>query len=438
VSIALICAYGIVAAGGQDQSNTGLPASPDAGGTKNQAGPAPQDSHAVETETRQRRTQLNLVGAVDTNAGESRRNENVYFNPIDNNALKELNVRLGTTATIVERFVVDRNYFGAEFGNSPSTTIHEGPTVASKLHGQVFWIHDNSVFRARSFFQAGDVKPARENNYGFAFTTPLWESAFFIAEGAQQKVRGIVNGNVLVPKADERIPLTNDPQLRPIVQRFLAAYPSELPNRTDINPRALNTNAPQHIDTDSLKARLEQQWRAQDVFRFGYMLTSQKVDAFQFVAGQNPDTRTLAHSARFTWARAWSPSRTTDVSAGFDRVYSALVPEPNSVGLLSLSAPQLNRWVQARISQSTGHRISFNMQGRHAWLRDSIDGPWASILYEGRSTEARSAATGVCSPFGMISAVTRSPISYSGFRAVFRVRLAMCTRAFAIWRRTCT
>src|SRR5205809_5414700 len=68
------------------------------------------------------RTELNLLGKVDTASGESRRNENVQFNLIDNNALKELNIRLGTNATIVQEFLPDRNYFGVEFGNPPAAT----------------------------------------------------------------------------------------------------------------------------------------------------------------------------------------------------------------------------------------------------------------------------------------------------------------------------
>ena len=42
-----------------------------------------------------RRLELNLIGKTNTAAGESRRNENVQFNLVDNNALKELNIRLG-------------------------------------------------------------------------------------------------------------------------------------------------------------------------------------------------------------------------------------------------------------------------------------------------------------------------------------------------------
>ena len=70
-----------------------------------------------------KRLELNLLGQVDTAAGESRRNENVPFNLVDNNALKELNVRLGTTATIVREFSPGSNYFGSEFGNPPMTAL---------------------------------------------------------------------------------------------------------------------------------------------------------------------------------------------------------------------------------------------------------------------------------------------------------------------------
>ena len=49
-----------------------------------------------------------------------------------------------------------------------------------------------------------------------------------------------------------------DPVLRRFVERVLDAYPSELPNRTDISAHALNTNSPQSINTDDATARLPQ------------------------------------------------------------------------------------------------------------------------------------------------------------------------------------
>ncbi len=284
------------------------------------------------------RESLNLAGQTDSSSGESRRNENVQFNAIDNNALRELNTRLGTTATIVRQFEPDRRYFGAEFGGSASTPVHPADRTASRVHGSFYEEHNNSACSARSFFQVGSVKPARENDYGFTFGTPVWRGGSLFLEGSRQRIRGSVNGNVLVPRPDERTPIfdhpdtrVNDPATLAAVEQLLAAYPNELPNRTDINPRALNTNAPQKIDTDVGSVQLDQEFGALDRLIARYRFTSQLVDAFQFVAGQNPDTTIRSHSTRLGWTRTWSARTLMDLSAGFDRVESTLNPEENAL-----------------------------------------------------------------------------------------------------------
>ncbi len=289
-----------------------------------------------------RRQELNLIGVTDVASGESRRNENVQFNPVDNNALQELNIRLGTTATIVTDFEVQRNYFGSEFGTRPSSPLHVGPSNTSGIHGTVYETLGNSIFSARSFFQVGGVLPARENDYGFEVGVPLWRGARFFTEASQQKIRGNVNGNVLVPKADERTPLTTDPETRAIVERILSAYPAELPNRTDIDERALNTNSSQIVNTDNIAARLDQ-IVGDDRITMRYGLTSQRVIAFQLVAGQNPDTSTNAHSASLTWNRAWNARTVSDFSLGFNRVGTLLVPEINNIGPNVMTAGTLQQ-----------------------------------------------------------------------------------------------
>lgn len=307
-----------------------------------QTAPPPAEPARTETPPQStpasRRIELNLLGVTDTAAGESRRNENIHFNLVDNNALKELNVRMGTTATIIEEFRADRGYFGAEFGNAPSPLLHLAPARRAALHGNLYESHLNSLFSARSFFQVGGVKPAHTNDYGFSLGAPLWRDANIFLEGSQQKLRGSVNGNVLVPRPDERTPLAADPATRAIVARWLAAYPAELPNRTDVNERALNTNSPQVIDNNNLAARLDQLRGARDRFSLRYAFTSQRVDAFELVAGQNPDTLTRAHQVRLTWGRQWTSATATDLSAGFDRLGSLLKPEENAVGpMVSIS-----------------------------------------------------------------------------------------------------
>ncbi|MBM3787278.1 MAG: TonB-dependent receptor [Acidobacteria bacterium] len=270
---------------------------------------------------------INLLGKTDTASGESRRNENVQFNLIDNNSIKELNIRLGTTATLFDEFRADRAYFGSEFGNKPVSPIHLGAQKRPAFHGGAFLTHGNSVFNARSFFTVGALPAAHENQYGLTAAIPVWRGAFVTVDAGQQKLRGNVNGNIIVPLPGERIPRSNDPAIRSVIQRFLNAFPLELPNRTDISDRALNTNAPQRINDNNATARLDQKLTNTQTLVLRYSYTAQYVDAFQLVAGQNPDTTTRAHTAQISWNHS-----AATLTALFDRVGSLLVPEPNAVG----------------------------------------------------------------------------------------------------------
>ena len=281
----------------------------------------------------EKRTELNLLGSTDSASGESRRNENIQFNLIDNNALKDLNFRLGTNATIAPEFKSERKYFGTEFGNTPAALIHLDPVkTTADFHGGVFLTHSNSIFSARSFFQVGGVQPAHENDYGFTATLGLWRGAHASLDGSQQKLRGSVNGNVLVPLASERTPLTADPAVYRLIQRWISAYPDAPPNRTDVDPRALNTNSPQSINTDATSVRLDQELGSRDRVFARHTFTNQQVNAFELVAGQNPDTNTKSHNARITWHHAFITPAYLDVTIGFDRIHSLLVPEPHAVG----------------------------------------------------------------------------------------------------------
>ena len=296
----------------------------------------PEPEVAEIAETGDTRTQINLLGETASDSGESRRNENVQFNLVDNNALKELNIRLGTTATLVDDFRADRGYFAAEFGKPPTPPIHAPAARGSGVHGNVFWRHNNSLFSARSFFQVGDVQPARENFYSGTITAPVWSGGFLTLNGSQNKIRGNVNGNILIPLPGERTPLTNDPALRAEVQRRIDAYPAGPPNRPDIADRAHNANALQSINTDSARIQLDQSLGDDDKLTFRYAGTAQNVDAFQLVVGQNPDTDTKSHSARVTWNRAWSAKTITDITLGFDRLGSLLLPAEGAVGFTAV------------------------------------------------------------------------------------------------------
>lgn len=265
-------------------------------------------------------------------SGAAQRNENVAVQQIDTYAAKEANIRVGTRATVSQFAGVDTTYFATEHGQASSEPLAI-PAVSPRAgwHGEAFWIHQNSVFNARTFFQVGPVLPSHRNSYGFRGTTEAGPLGYLTITGSQRKIRGMVNGNVLVPLASERTPLATDAAVRDIVQRFLNAYPNELPNRLDFDPRALNTNSPQRIDDLDGTVRLDRDI-AKSRLSASYTMSRQKTDAFQLVAGQNPDTDIHSERFRALWRQPLSPATEWVVGFGFGRIRSLLTPEPNAVG----------------------------------------------------------------------------------------------------------
>ncbi len=263
----------------------------------------------------------------------ARRNENVAVNAIDNDVAKEANIRLGVNYTVLNVVPVESSSYARELGKGATEVAVLRPTpAAAGFHGELFYFHQNSVFNARTFFQVGGVKPSRQSNYGGRFTTELRGLGALTGTFSQRKIRGMVNGNVLVPLANERTATATDPALRALITRFLAAYPNELPNRPDFDERALNTNAPQRTDEIDGTLRLDRALGSRFRLLLSHTLSRQRVSAFQLVAGQNPDTDIHSHRSRATLV--WSPNAATGVSfgAGFTRNASLLVPEPNAVG----------------------------------------------------------------------------------------------------------
>jgi len=263
----------------------------------------------------------------------SLRNENVQANRIDFDALKLTNVRLGTSVTLVAQPPVEVSQYATEHGRAAGEAAVLRPAAPlSGWHGELFESFKNSVFNARTFFQSGDVLPSRANRYGGRFSGVYDPLGALTGSFQQHKSRGMVNGNVLVPKPDERTPLASDPAVRAVVGRFLDAYPDAAPNRLDYDQRALNTNASQAIDEIDASLRLDRPIGARNRLFLSQALNRQRISAFQFVAGQNPDTEIHSHRSRATWRREFSAASEASFGFGFTRVMSDLRSEPNAVG----------------------------------------------------------------------------------------------------------
>ncbi|MDZ7637465.1 MAG: hypothetical protein U5J83_04325 [Bryobacterales bacterium] len=411
-------------------SPTESPAEPEAGGDAAEAAKATPEAAASGGV---QRTSLNLLGQVNSAKGEARRNENVQIDLIDNNVLKELNQRLGVTATIVTAFPANQNFFGAEFGGSPTGQPHLAAGGQQAPHGSVFFVHDNSVLRARAFFQVGDVQPARDNSYGFNVVLPAWKNAFLTVEGSQQKLRGQVNGNVLIPLPEERSPLARDPATALRVAEMMSKFPNLLPNRTDINVRMLNTNAPQNIDNDTLSALIDQRLGERDTLRLRYRALLQDVDAFQLVSGQNPNTMTKSHDARVTWIRAITPASIWESTLRFDRVGSLLTadetafgPRVTSASLFQELGPGSNIPIDRAVNQFHYATQLRQTTGRHNWY---AGGTFVRYQLNGTESDALRGNYSFTADFG------RSAIDnlLMGAPSNFTLQLGNATRGYRGW-----
>jgi len=251
------------------------------------------------------------------------RNENVAVYLIDTNAAKEANIRAGSQVALITEAPADAQYFAADQGRPASGGFSMAvPSKPAGWHGEMYHRHQNSVLNARAFFQVGGVQPARQNAFGGRTTGSLRKAGYLTVNLGQRRVRGMVNGNVLVPLIEERSPTATDPRVRALVEKFFAAFPASPPNRTDFDPRALNTNAPQRINESDFNVRHD--WKP---FALFYATNRQYIDAFQLVAGQNPDTTLRNHTGRLSFTQGGLQAHSQ-----FQQAHSLLTPEPNSVG----------------------------------------------------------------------------------------------------------
>jgi hypothetical protein len=256
------------------------------------------------------------------------RNENVAVYLIDTNAAKEAAIRAGSQVALVTEATVEANHFAADQGRpTVGGFTFNPPARPNGWHGELYYRHQNSVFNARTFFQVGGVQPGRQNAFGGRATGGLGKAGFVTVNLGERKVRGMVNGNVLVPLVSERTSTSPDPAVRAVVERYFQAYPAIAPNRTDFDMRALNTNAPQRIDDSDFNVRYDTLVKAKNKVGVFYSVNHQNIDAFQLVAGQNPDTDLKTQTVRTTLTRG-----ALQLTAQFQRTYSLLVSEPNAVG----------------------------------------------------------------------------------------------------------
>ncbi len=96
----------------------------------------------------------------------------------------------------VQEFKIQRNFFQAEFGNTPGIINVASRGGSNEYHGSVFWFLRNNAMDARNFF-APRVEPFKRNQYGVAGGGPIKKDKLFVFgnfEGFKQRLGVIQRG----------------------------------------------------------------------------------------------------------------------------------------------------------------------------------------------------------------------------------------------------
>jgi len=270
------------------------------------------------------------------------RNQNIPVNLIDNNTLNERLGREGILPVPQLDFTAVRSDYQAEFGGmGPNIDIVE-VKKRNRYHGEAHEVLQNNIFNARTFFQVGPVQKWIRNQYGFNVGGPLYSDRLsFLTSAEETRQTGYVNGNALVPLPDEPTPRTTDPAVYAVVARWIAAFPNQLPNRPQIDPRMLNTNAPQTMRSTGGDMRLD--WSISDSRRaaFRYAIRDTFIDSFKFVAGQNPNQRFRPQDYDIGFVQDISSQNVVRVGLNYLRQKSDLSIPPGAVGPYAALARQL-------------------------------------------------------------------------------------------------
>ncbi|MBI4464387.1 MAG: carboxypeptidase regulatory-like domain-containing protein [Acidobacteria bacterium] len=258
--------------------------------------------------------------------GAEERNPNDFVIRLDTNGLQNELARAGTNLRFLPEFRPDQSQYGEQFGYPLRSMIWATPRrPLSGFHGSVFELHQDQHLNARPFFQVGPLQPSRRNDYGFTIGGPIVRDkmSFNFAWG-QVRDSGAVNGNVQVPLPNERVPLSNDPQIRSIVSLLLKAYPQEVPNRTEFTPRHLNTNAPRDIRSTAFTLHWDYRLGLNGQLAYDQQFQDYTEEPFELVIGQNPRTLLRPQNYRLTYRHTLSPQTVAQVGFDYDRLGALL------------------------------------------------------------------------------------------------------------------
>ena len=240
--------------------------------------------------------------------------------------LMERGMKRGEDPQHIGEFLPERNYFAAEYG----APLHEFSALARRSHPprwsySVSQAVEYSALNARSFFNVGPLPSSRKNLYQLAAGGPVVRDRLsLLAQYGRLRERGEMNGSAQVPRADERVPLAEDPRARSILNGLLGAFPAALPNSPNVTERQLNASDSRVLAHREGLLRLDFRLQENTALGLLYSISDDSENPFELVAGQNPQSDLRNQRLRLGVTQSFSPSAVGQVGFDFDRVSADL------------------------------------------------------------------------------------------------------------------
>lgn len=248
--------------------------------------------------------------------GTGTRGATFQINGVNNDDSSENQNRQGASLSTIKEFQVITNNFTAEFGRGyGAVVLVQTISGTNKLHGDVYWYHNDSALNAKSYFSHGKKPVNRRNQFGFTSGFPVYKNRLFgfvsldhvENTGALNFVKDVFLANEKNPANwFQQTPANNTPANRAFIQSVLDRFPATLvPN----DSRSARTFAGQRgfdFPARDYSGRIDWNPREADSVFARWQYTRQRFTAEDVIRGERADQNNKQQNFGLTWTHLFS------------------------------------------------------------------------------------------------------------------------------------
>ncbi|HSL21539.1 MAG TPA: TonB-dependent receptor [Vicinamibacterales bacterium] len=251
--------------------------------------------------------------------GTTARSSNFELDGISNIDPEDNDYRVPVSVEGVKQLEVITGNYNAEFGRAGGAQVRAVTRSGSNtLHGSLYeFYYNNERFQDRgSPLQTAQFPEYTLNLYGGTVGGPLKrDKIFYFAMFENNVRRGENAASGLVPLPTERTPNTGSAAGDAIIRQWLDLYP--LPNRTDLNVRRFETNAPFQYDTPNPLVRFDFNLNDATKLMARYDFRNQDFKILRVFKGNGGDIVDRGHTGGASLTRVFSSSLVGEFRFGY-------------------------------------------------------------------------------------------------------------------------